>query len=92
MSIELNSLERRTRELFEKADKPFGEMNHIMLSKVFATMWAHSLSINRIIKIAKAIYDIDGPIDFDPALKNLVKQKVLRTRKVQNVTLYEVNY
>lgn len=92
MNVELATNERRTRELFAKADKSYGEMQHMLLSKVFSTMWAHSLSIHRIEKIAEAIYDVNKITGFDPALKNLVEQKVLRTRKVQNVTLYEVNY
>lgn len=87
----MTNLETTAREML----KTGADDNHsrILIKMAFRAMWSNSLSITRIERIAAALANLDeSNVDLQDELTRMTKAKILRSRMIQGVRHYEVNY
>jgi hypothetical protein len=93
--LELASHEVTTRRLFNEALDRNHSMARHQVAQVFVANASYSLSVDRILKLAE-VEPTPGNAgrgdEVRKALTQLVREKVLRSRRCENQTLYEVNY
>lgn len=85
----LSPLESAARDLIASHRMKDGSMTEQAVCGVFWVQWAHSLTVEKIQEIAKAINGWDG--DFQKACTAMVKAKILRTSVYGGVRHYELN-
>lgn len=101
LGVELSDLERQARLLVETdraqaAHNPFEQM----LRSALLAMWASAVPLSQLVSVGSAIHNYRRPEAQDGldtqlwqrAATRLVRAKVLRSRVVQGVRLYEINY
>lgn len=97
-ALQLNELEIKTREIMNQMLRKKHTPLRLMLATTFVIEYAHSMPVQRIANLLMVRFQF-GVANYDENLKmiqlelqRLVKAKVLRRRRVQGVTVFEVNY
>lgn len=87
-------LEVKTLQLFHIAQSTRDwSQGEILVGHVFSAMHSSALPVARITRIAEALHGFEpGALDLTKALTDLTRAKVLRSRMIQGVRHYEVNY
>ena len=80
----------------EAHTETWGDWHFSGIKMTFAAMWTSSLTADRIARVGSAMLGCDDDEAFRATtqayLTKLCRAKVLRSRKNQGKTLYEVNY
>jgi hypothetical protein len=63
----------------------------VVVANVFECQWSSSLSVEKVIAIAEAIYGITN-MDVQSVLTAMCRKKILRSRMYGGKRFYEVNY
>lgn len=94
MTTELTGYELRTRELFNTVE---WTPERAMVAQVFRAMWHAAMTAEQIINISHAMQNLPPVNDaiadgIQLALRELVREKVLRSTRTSYGTVYEVAY
>ncbi len=80
----------------EAHTETWGDWHFSAIKVTFEAMWTSSITAERIARVGSAILGCDDDEAFKGNVQNLLtklcRAKVLRSRKNQGKTLYEVNY
>jgi len=83
--------QQTTHDLFEKYLANHWSTNNQSVANVFNSHWTAAFSEEQIGKIIDALYGFN-PVNLDATLNELVRSRVLRTRRNNGRKLYEVRY
>ncbi len=84
--------EARTHELLETVYRNEAKWSpeRVMAANVFKAMWSSALPVDKIERVASAMYGMEA--DLKSTLTDLCREKVLRSRMDHGVRLYEINF
>jgi len=65
-----------------------------LVQMTFSSQYLYSLKVDRITTIARALADLapHATLDLQPTLTKMVRAKVLRSRQINGVRHYEINF